>query len=196
MAGTAVDEEGQRAALYELLSALLAAPPDSRQLATLAEMRGGSGDLGEAVTALAAAAAATTPEKAAAEYHALFIGVGRGELVPYASYYLTGFMQGKPLVRLRTDLAALGIERAAGIAEPEDGIAFLCAVMAGLITGTFGEPASLEAQHRFFDAHLAPWSPRFFADLEAARNAALYRPVGTLGRRFLEVETEAFAIPE
>ncbi|MDW8443308.1 MAG: DUF3306 domain-containing protein [Acetobacteraceae bacterium] len=134
-----------------------------------------------------------TPEAVEREFFDLFIGVGRGELLPYASYYLTGFLHERPLARLRGDLARLGVARAEGVAEPEDHIATLCEVMAGLIDGTFPAPAGEDG--RFFERHLRPWAERFFADLEGAKAARFYRAVGTLGGRFVAIETEALALP-
>ncbi len=112
------------------------------------------------------------------------------ELLPYASYYLTGFLNERPLARVREDLAALGLARVEGMSEPEDHLAFLLEIMAGLAAGRFG--AEEGAQRRFFDRHLAPWAPRLFADLEQAKAARFYRAVGGLGRVFLDVEAEAF----
>ncbi len=102
---------------------------------------------------------------------------------------LTGFLNERPLSRLRDDLAALGIERAENNFEPEDHAATLCEIMAGLAIGRF--PAPPEAQRAFFEKHVAPWMGRLFADMESATNARFYRPVGTLGRLFLEIEAEA-----
>ncbi|HEY0834328.1 MAG TPA: molecular chaperone TorD family protein, partial [Azospirillum sp.] len=127
------------------------------------------------------------------EYNALFIGVVRGELVPYASYYRTGFLNDRPLARVRQDLLTLGIERAPGVAEPEDHVATLCEVMAALIDGTLGA-SDLDRQKRFFDRHLAPWAGHFFTDLEHAEAARLYRPVGAIGRLFMDIEAEAFGM--
>jgi TorA maturation chaperone TorD len=127
------------------------------------------------------------------EYFDLFIGIGRGELVPYESYYLTGFLHERPLARLRADLAALSIERVENHSEPEDHAAILCEIMAGLIAGDFA--VSIERQRHFFDRHLAPWLGRFFADIETTKAAGFYRPVGTIGRLFIEIEAEAFALP-
>ena len=189
----AVDaEDALRAQLYRLLSRLLAAPPDRALLALVAGMSGDDTALGRGIAALAARAAETTPAAAAAEYGDLFIGVGRGELVPFASYYLTGFLNEKPLARLRGEMALLGIARAEHVKEPEDHIAALCEMMAGLIEGAFGDPASLALQRRFFDNHLARWAPRFFEDLERAQAAVLYAPLGTVGSAFMAIETAAF----
>jgi TorA maturation chaperone TorD len=185
-------EERLRAHQYQLLARFLAAPPDAALLQLAAGFTGDDTELGSALGALARVAARVTPEAAAAEYHDLFIGVPRGELLPYASYYLTGFLYERPLAKLRVDMARLGIARADEVKEPEDHIAALCDMMAGLITGAFGPPLDLVGQRAFFDAHLAPWAARFFADLEGARAATLYAPIGTLGRVFIGIEQAAF----
>lgn len=185
-------EEELRARHYRLLARFLAAPPDVELLRLSAGFRGDDTPLGEALNDLARAAAVGAPKAVEDEFFELFIGLGRGELVPYGSFYLTGFLNEKPLAKLRIDMARLGIARAEHVKEPEDHIAAICEMMAGLITGAFGAPLDLAGQRAFFDAHLAPWAARFFEDLEGARTARLYRPVGTLGRRFLEIETTAF----
>jgi TorA maturation chaperone TorD len=188
------EEELLRARLYSLLSRLLATAPDARLLAELKGAEGDSSELGRAFVALAREAAATSAADAKSEYHDLFIGIGRGELVPYGSYYLTGFLHEKPLAELRETLAGLGIARDSSVKEPEDHIAALCEVMAGLIDGAFGAPAPLPVQWRLFERHIAPWAARFFADLEAAETARFYRAVGRIGRLFVGVETTAFAM--
>jgi TorA maturation chaperone TorD len=188
-------EDHLRAQHYGLLARFLAAAPDADLLARVGQVGGAPADgtpLGQAFSTLARRAAATTPAAARAEYEKLFIGLGRGELLPYGSYYRTGFLNEKPLALLRQDMAKLGIARAAEVKEPEDHIAALAEMMAGLITGAFGTRATLAEQKHFFDLHLAPWGGRFFADLEAATAAALYQPIGTLGRVFMEIETTAF----
>lgn len=179
-----------RAQLYTLLAVMLAKPPSEALLGHVAGLQGDGSPLGQALNGLAARAAAATPEAAEREYNALFIGVQRGELVPYASYYLTGFLHDRPLAQLRQDMQALGIERQPDIAEPEDHIASECEIMAGLIRGDFGDVDEAD-QERFFRRHLALWAGRFFADLERAQAAALYRPLGTVGRLFLEIEAVA-----
>jgi TorA maturation chaperone TorD len=187
-------EERLRAHQYQLLARFLAAPPDAALLDLAAGFTGDDTDLGRALAELALRAARATPEATSREYHDLFIGIGRGELVPYASYYLTGFLNEKPLAKLRGDMARLGIARAETVEEPEDHIAALCEMIAGLITGAFGVPLDLAGQRAFFDRHLAPWAPVFFEDLEKARSAWLYAPVGTLGRVFMGIEKTAFMI--
>jgi TorA maturation chaperone TorD len=187
------DLDAGRAQEYSLLSALLARAPDRALLERLATLRGDASPLGLAHAALAEAASRTTSERVEREYFDLFIGLGRGELLPYGSYYLTGFLHERPLARLRTDLGKLGIERAAGQAEPEDHAAILCEIMAGLASRRFEAPAG--ADRELFEAHLAPWIGRFFVDLEQAKAADFYRHVGALGRLFVNIETDAFALP-
>jgi TorA maturation chaperone TorD len=187
------DVDAARAQEYALLAALLVRAPDAELLQRLATLRGDATPLGLAHAALAEAAAETAADRIQREYFDLFIGLGRGELMPYGSYYLTGFLHERPLARLREDLKGLGIEREQGNVEPEDHAAILCEVMAGLIAGRFAAPAG--SDQRIFERHLRPWMGRFFSDLERAETAHFYARVGTLGRIFVEIETEAFALP-
>jgi TorA maturation chaperone TorD len=182
--------DAARAQEYLLLATLLSAAPSRRLLDQLAALIGDATPLGRAHAELAAAAANAVAAQAEREYFDLFVGLGRGELLPYASYYLTGFLNERPLSRLRADLAASGIARAANNSEPEDHAAVLCEIMAGLAGGRF--PASFEAQRAFFDKHVGPWMGRLFADIEGAESAVFYRAVGALGRAFIEIEMEAF----
>lgn len=185
--------DAARAQEYALLTALLSSAPSSALLAQLAQLCEDETPLGRAHAALATAAAATatTAGEVEREYFDLFIGLGRGELLPYASYYLTGFLHERPLSRLRSDLAALGIERVESSFEPEDHAATLCEIMAGFANGRF--EASAQAQRAFFEKHVASWMGQMFADVERARHARFYRPVGALGGLFLEIEAEAFS---
>ncbi len=188
------DEDRVRADCWRLLGRLLAAPPSAELLDAVGRMLGGEGDFGAAIDALAGAARGADSEAASREYHDLFIGLARGELVPFASYYRTGFLYDKPLAKLRGDMERFGIASVDNASDPEDHIAAIAEMMAGLIVGAFGTPAPLAVQRQFFDTHLAPWAPRFFADLEKAEHARLYRHVGTLGRLLMQIETEAFAL--
>jgi TorA maturation chaperone TorD len=181
-----------RAQEYALIARLLLRAPDASLLANLSELRGDASPLGLAHIALADAAAAATPESAEREYFDLFIGVGRGELLPYASYYLTGFLHERPLARLREDLNAMGIARAEGIVEPEDHAGILCEIMAGIAGGRL--PAPKGSDQTIYERHMAPWIGRFFSDLEHV-DAKFYRQVGAVGRIFTEIEAEAFALP-
>jgi TorA maturation chaperone TorD len=188
------DEDLLRARTYGLLGRLLRGAPDAGMIVALGRLTGDASELGIAFRALAEAAAGARESDVAEEYAALFIGLTHGELIPYASYYLTGFLQERPLARLRGDMARLGIARADSVKEPEDHAAALCEMMAGLITGEFGEPASLAEQQAFFETHLGGWAPRFFADLEEAPSARFYTPVGRIGRLFMKIEHDAFAM--
>ena len=177
---------------YALLAVLLARAPNAELLARLATVRGDASPLGVAHAALAEAAAAANVERIEREFFDLFIGIGRGELLPYGSYYLTGFLNERPLARVRADLERLGIERVTGHVEPEDHAAVLCDIMAGLADRRF--KAAPGADRDFFEKHLAPWIGRFFADLEQAQAADFYRRVGTVGQLFIAVESEAFTL--
>jgi len=190
---TLAEEDVLRAELYGLLAVLLARPPSAELLKTCAGLSGDDQPLGRAISALARVAATASPETASREYHDLFIGLGRGELLPYASYYITGFLNEKPLAKLRGDMAALGIARADGVREPEDGIASLMDMMSGLITGVYGEVAP-PIQRTFFETHIAPWAEHFFTDLERAEASVLYAPVGTVGALFMDIEQTAFRL--
>jgi TorA maturation chaperone TorD len=189
-----IDEiDAARASEYALLATLLGRSPDAELLRRLAQLRGDATPLGMAHAALGDAAARTDPESAGREYFDLFIGLGRGELLPFASYYLTGFLYERPLARLRGDLKRLGIEQAAAQSDPEDHAAILCEIMAGLASGHIDAPPG--ADREIFEKHMAPWIGRFFADLEQARSAVFYGRVGMVGRTFIDIETEAFALP-
>jgi TorA maturation chaperone TorD len=186
------EEDILRAGLYDLLGSLLANPPSRALIDRVAKLDGDDGELGRAVKVLARVAGATTEASVEREFNRLFVGVARGELLPYASFYMTGFLNEKPLARLRNDMARHSIERAPNVFEPEDNIASLCEMMAGLILGRFGEPAPLAAQKDFFAAHIGPWVGHFFSDLQAAKGSVFYAPVGAIGRAFMEIEREAF----
>ncbi|MCG7200725.1 molecular chaperone TorD family protein [Marinobacter pelagius] len=188
------EEDRARAQIYQLLAVLLGGPPSGELLNGLASLKGDDSPLGSAYKNLAALAERTSPHDAEREFNNLFVGLGRGELLPYASYYLTGFLNEKPLADLRTDLRARGIKASEGVKEPEDHISTLCEIMAGIITGEFACDSDLPSQKAFFDAHLAKWAALFFTDLEEAQSAVVYAPVGSLGRAFMTVEADAFAI--
>jgi TorA maturation chaperone TorD len=182
-----------RAQEYALLATLLSRAPDKTLLSRIARLPGDTSPLGAAHAAVAEAARNADAADVEREYFALIVGLGRAELLPYASYYLSGFLHDRPLARLREDLAKLSVVRAASQAEPEDHAAMLCEVMAGVVSGRF--PAPPGSDRLLFEKHLAPWIGRFFSDLERAKSAEFYRAVGALGRAFIDIETEAFALP-
>ena len=181
------EEQQYRAGAYGLLAALLRSPPEQALLdhvAELAAIEQTNDELSLAISMLGLAAKDSSPETIDAEFHALFIGLGRGELVPFGSWYLTGFLMEKPLAVLRDDLAMLGFERLSDTHEPEDHVAALSEVMAMLIS----DGQDLSSQADFFDAHIAPWVERFFSDLSTAKTAVFYRAVGRFGIAFVEFE--------
>lgn len=192
---TAIEPEDiLRAQLYRLIARFLSSPPSQPDLDAAASLLGDETDLGRAISTFAHIAGRSRTADVAAEYDTLFIGLPRGELVPYGSYYLTGFLHEKPLAKLRQDMARLGIERDPAIREPEDHIASIMEMMAGLIDGAFGEPAPIGEQKRFFETHINCWAPYFFRDLQQAKSSVLYSSLGSVGSTFLEIEEGAFAL--
>lgn len=182
-------EEWLRSRVYGLLGRLFADIPGPEVIEPLTalEVDPADGPLAEGWGGLADAARASDVEALDIEYHALFIGLGRGEIMPFATWYLTGFLMGRPLVRLRQDLRRLGLERGDGVHEPEDHIAALFEAMA-LLSGPEG--SSLAAQREFFNTHLAGWVERFMQDLRAAQSARFYKAVGAFGERFIVLEKQ------
>jgi TorA maturation chaperone TorD len=180
-----------RAREYSLLATLLSGSPDTQMIRRLTLLRGDATPLGMAHAALAGAADKSSEESANREYFDLFVGLGQGLILPYSSHYLTGSLYGRPLARLRETFQHLGIEPARR-SEPEDHIAILCEVMAGLISGDITAPTG--ADRDFFEKHLAAWVRRFFVDLEHAESAEFYASVGAFGRTFLDIETEAYSL--
>ncbi|MEK9558524.1 MAG: molecular chaperone TorD family protein [Alphaproteobacteria bacterium] len=186
------EEDRLRAEMYEFLAMMLRQEPSDELIGLVAGLKGDSSSIGSASTVLATLASKIANDEIRDEYMRLFIGVGRGELLPYASYYLTGFLNDKPLAKLRNEMQVMGIERAEGVKDPEDHIASLFDIMAGLIRGTFDAPNDLAVQATFFKTHIDPWAPLLMRDIEAAKSAVFYAPVGTIGRAFMEIESEAF----
>ena len=187
------DIDEARGKMYLLLANLLREPVQAPTLMELAVLPEGGGDaIGAALAALGRAARSVDAAAVTQEHFVLFVGLGRAELIPYASYYRTGFLYERPLVAVREDMRVAGIQRAGEGNDPEDGIAFLCEAMAGMALRRF--PVGAEFERRFFIKHLAPWAETFFSDLEKAEGAAFYRAVGRLGRIFIGLEREAFAL--
>lgn len=187
------EEDAMRADLYAFLGSVLFNPPSQEILDSMKSLNGDDSEMGHAFNNLAKLASRDS-KSAVDEYNGLFIGMGRGELLPYASYYLTGFLNEKPLAKLRNSMRELGIARQDKVVEPEDHIGSLLEMMSGLISGQYGDPASLEVQREFFNTHIEPWAGHFFKDLEGAELSELYLPVGTIGRVFMKIEKDAFAM--
>ncbi len=186
-----------RAQQWSLLARLLDSPPDAEMLSSLSRLDGDQTPLGQAHRMLARNTAKVSVKDVEDEFFELFVGVGRGELLPYASFYITGFLNERPLADLRRDLAVMGIERVKGRFEPEDHVASLSEVMAGLAAGEF-DAAPLgcggAGEAGFFARHLQPWVSQFFDDLAVAPSSKFYRAVAEIGRTFTDVEMRAFEL--
>lgn len=185
-------ENTARSEMYRFVAALLYAAPSQQMIDGIAGLSGDRGPLGQAIDTLAVAAQQAQRPAVEREFFELFIGVGRGELLPYASFYLTGFLNERPLAEVRADLATLGVARIEGRFEPEDHIAFLFEVMADLACGDLVAGEGAEA--RFFTRHIAPWAAQFFDDLAIAPSASFYRPVAEVGRLLVDIEQRAFSL--
>jgi len=188
------DEDVLRAHLYRMLAGYLGHPPNQHALGAAASMTGDDSELGSAIQSFGRIARGVSVDQVDREYHDLFIGLGRGELLPYASYYLTGFLMEKPLAKLRVDMDRLGMARSENVKEPEDHIAALMDMMAGLILGAFAESGDVAAQKQFFDDHIGLWAGHFFKDLEGAKSSVFYSALGTIGRVFMDIEETAFSM--
>ena len=187
-----IPEDAHRSSLYALLSFLLAKPPSQEVLSNLSDLSGGDNEIGVSIETLTLLVRKIDIRTIQREYQNLFIGVGRGELLPYGSFYMTGFLNEKPLANLRDDMKRIGIARSEGNSDPEDHIASLCEMMSGIISNQFYIKLSMKEQRDFFSTHIGPWAKHFFKDLEGAENSVFYAPVGRLGSAFMEVEMEAF----
>ena len=195
-----LDEEIARAEVYGLLAQLYQAPPAPELLANLrvaaTEAPVPGAFLEEPFRQLVGAARACSDDAVADEFEALFGGVGKPEVWAYGSHYLSGFLNDKPLVRLRSDLAALGLGRDESRAETEDHIAYLCEVMRYLIAGDDVAVANLTQQQRFFAAHLQPWVERLCEAIAAQPRAEFYRAVALFTQAFMNVEAQGFDLVE
>ena len=193
-------EELARAEIYGLLAHLyVAAPsPEIHERLRLAptEAPAPGGFLEASWTDLVAAARRVTREAVAEEYDALFQGIGKPDIFLYGSYHLAGAMNDRPLVELRKDLTALGLERAEGVTETEDHLASLCEVMRFLIAGDAPEICNLEQQRRFFRIHLQPWLETLCAEIEAHPRADFYRAAAAFTAAFAQVEAQGFDLVE
>ncbi len=190
-----IDEEQQyRASAYGLLAGLLRSSPDSAMLERLSGLGGPAEAEGDelmlAMSMLALSAQRHTPDAIEEEFHQLFIGLGKGEVVPYGSWYLTGFLMEKPLSDLRDDLLRLGFERSEDVVEPEDHAAALCEVISIMIS----DASELSVQNQFFQKHLVNWLEKFFSDLSGASSAVFYKSVARFGAAFIALEKQYFSM--
>tara|TARA_Y100001970_G_C14233663_1_gene860389 strand:- start:731 stop:1342 length:612 start_codon:yes stop_codon:yes gene_type:complete len=181
-----------RSDMYLFLSGILQREPSDNLVGEYNNLDGDKTRIGKAFNIISDLSKKFSPSDIRNEYQNLFIGVGRGELLPFGSFYITGFLHDKPLASIRRDLNAMGIKRGDDFKEPEDHIACLCEIMSGMIIGEYGKYFSVPEQKSFFTKHIQPWAEHFFTDLEGAKSAIFYSPVGTIGKLFMKIEEEAF----
>lgn len=193
---SALDEEVARAEMYGLLATLFYQPPDEALLAQLqaavTEAPESGGFLEEPWRAVVAQARSLSAAQIAQEYDALFGGVGKPEVYLFGSHYLSGFLNEKPLVQLRHDLADLGLARGEDMPETEDHVAYLFEVMRYLIAGDDVAVCNLTQQAAFFSKHLQPWVPRLCQAVTAHPRALFYARLADLSEAFVSVETQGF----
>lgn len=191
-----LDEETARAELYGLLAALYYAPPTPELLAQLrvaaTEAPAAGGFLEEPWRALVGAARELGDEAIAREYNALFGGVGKPEVYLFGSHFLSGFLNEKPLAKLRSTLASLGLDRDETMPETEDHIAYLCEVMRYLIAGDDVAVANLTRQRDFFSEHMQPWVMQMCDAVSQHPKARFYAALAEFTRAFMGVEMQGF----
>lgn len=188
------NEDQLRADMYSFLANLLRAEPSAELVNQLTKLESDESPIGKSIKTLSKLASSLDLPTIRDEYVRIFIGVGRGEILPFASYYLTGFLKDKPLAKLRNDMKEIGIQLAENVKEPEDHIASLFDMMSGLILGKFSKKFSIGEQKEFFNKHLAPWVDLLMRDIESSRIAVFYSPIGTIGREFMEIERSSFSM--
>lgn len=192
----ALDEETARAELYGLLSLLLYAAPSTDLLSQLqvavTEAPDAGGFLEEPWRELVASARSLSHGQVVAEYNRLFGGVGKPELYLYGSHYLSGFLNEKPLVKLRDDLAALGLGKVEGMSDTEDHVAYGFEVMRYLIAGDDVAVSNLTQQMAFFSQHLQPWVPLMCQAIQTHPQAVFYARVANFTAAFMGVEAQGF----
>ena len=190
-----INEEDQlRADMYSFLANLFRSEPNSELINQLKVLESDDTPIGKSIKTLSKLASSLDLPTIRDEYERIFVGVGRGEILPFASYYLTGFLKDKPLAKLRQDMEKIGIKLEENVKEPEDHIASIFDMMAGLIIGKFNKKFSIAEQRDFFNKHLAPWVGLLMRDIEGSKIAVFYSPVGTIGKEFMEIERASFSM--
>ena len=190
-----VNEEDQlRADMYSFLANLLRSEPDEKLVKQLTTLESDDSPIGKSIKILSKLATSLDLPTIRDEYVRIFVGVGRGEILPFASYYLTGFLKDKPLAKLRQDMQKIGIKLEENVKEPEDHIASIFDMMSGLILGKFEKKYSITEQKDFFNKHLAPWVDLLMRDIESSKIAVFYSPIGTIGKEFMEIERASFSM--
>ena len=190
-----INEEDQlRADMYSFLANLLRAEPDEKLIKQLTFLKSDDSPIGKSIKTLSKLATSLDLPTIRDEYVKIFLGVGRGEILPFASYYLTGFLKDKPLAKLRQDMQEIGIKLEDEVKEPEDHIASIFDMMSGLILGKFEKKYSIADQKDFFNKHLAPWVDLLMRDIESSKIAVFYSPIGSIGKEFMEIERASFSM--
>ena len=190
-----INEEDQlRADMYSFLANLFRSEPNSELINQLKSLESDESPIGKSIKTLSKLAESLDLPTIRDEYVRIFVGVGRGEILPFASYYLTGFLKDKPLAKLRQDMEKIGIKLEDNVKEPEDHIASIFDIMAGLIVGKFNKKFSIAEQRDFFNKHLASWVDLLMRDIECSKIAVFYSPIGTIGKEFMEIERTSFSM--
>jgi len=193
---SALDEETARAEVYGLLAPLFYAPPSAELLAQLrvavTEAPAAGGFLEEPWRLFVGTVREMSDAQVATEYNALFGGVGKPEIYLFGSWYLSGFLNEKPLAALRGDLAGLGLSRDESMTETEDHFACVCEVMRYLIAGDDVAIANLTQQQKFFSAHVLTWAPAMCEAIAAHPKAKFYAALAAFTAAFISVETQGF----
>ena len=186
------EEDQLRADMYSFLANMIRTEPSQELLDSVKKLTGDDSSIGKSIKLISKLASTMHISEIQDEYVNLFVGVGRGELLPFASYYLTGFLNDKPLSKLRNNMNELGVVRIKEVKEPEDHVSSLFDIMSGMITGQFGKQYSITEQSNFFEKHLNSWIHLLMSDIESAKTAVFYAPIGSLGKEFINIEREAF----
>ena len=186
------DEDILRANMYSFIANLIRVEPTSNLIDSIKQLTGDDSKIGKSIKLLKIMSTKLSLSEIQDEYVNLFIGVGRGELLPYSSYYITGFLNDKPLSNLREDMGLIGIRRKENVKDPEDHVSSIFDMMSGLIKGEFGKYYTINEQANFFNKHLDRWIDLLMDDIEKAKTAVFYAPIGTLGKEFIRIEREAF----
>ena len=195
-------EDRARADFYSLISHFLQHPPSNDLLDGLSSAgslgaQDASSALEQAWQKLVTAASVTHADAVREEFNELFISTGTPLVNPYASLYLAGFLNEKPLANLRADLQSLGLRRAPGIYELEDHLSGLCDAMRVMITGEQGGQAqALQQQRDFFRTYIYPWYSRCLFDIRSSSGTRFYALVADFSEAFFDIEAQAFDMIE
>lgn len=189
------DEDRARADLYALLARLFYGAPDRPLLDALARHEDlfGAGDLplGRAWRALARTARDADPEVLRLEYDSIFVGVGKAQVTPYCSHYLTPAGRERIVVALRDEWRELGIIRTGDTHEPEDHLAALCEVMRHLVL-LGSDDQAIGRQKQFFMRYIYAAYIQLTDEILGTAATQFYKDVARVTRVFFDVESQSF----